>query len=114
MRYVKGKIKKTSDNEWIFVYKVKSTTADRELRRVKYASLTPTDLEVVQYHAEDLKASHKIEYRGEEIKAEIIEMWSNPDGKYSKIRPAESYLPFSEKKMFAKLIYKEEKDESED
>jgi hypothetical protein len=112
MRYVEGKIKKTTDNEWVFIYRMNSKTAERTLSKVKQISLTPTDLEVVNFHAEDLKTSHNMDYEGETIKAEIVEMWSNIDGKYSKIRPSDAYLPFSQKKMFAKLKYQQDEGEN--
>ena len=70
------------------------------------------DGEIVRFHADDLKATHNMEYHGEEIKAELEDLWSSPDGSYSELYPSEAFKKFATKKTFAKLIYRE--NESED
>lgn len=108
MRYVKGKLKLSNDNQWVFVYKYEHPTAHSSLHGTRHVKLTPIDEEVVKFHAEDLKTSHNIDYTGEDMNVELVEMWSTPEGHWSKLYPSEAFLPLSIKKTFAKLIYQDD------
>jgi len=112
MRFVKGKLTKTTDNEWVFITRFKRKDGHSELSGVHSYPITPLDEEVVRFHVDDLRATHNMEYRGEEIKAELEDLWSSPDGSYSELYPSEAFKKFATKKTFAKLIYRE--NESED
>lgn len=114
MRYVKGKLKLTSDNQWVFLYKYDHPSASTSLHGTRQVTLTPTDEEVVKYHAEELFISHNLEYKGEDIKAELTELWSTPEGGWSKLYPSEAFLPFSKKQTFAKLTYQEDESEHQE
>lgn len=111
MRYVKGKLRLSNDNQWVFLYKYEHPKASSSLHGTRHVLLTPLDEEVVKYHAEDLKISHNMEYEGENINAELTEMWSTPEGGWSTLYPSEAFLPLAHKQTFAKLIYQD--DESE-
>jgi len=110
MRYVKGKLTKTADNEWVFITRVNRKDGHSELSGVHTYPITALDEEVVRFHAEDLSASHNIEYNGESIGAELKEQWSTPEGGYSELYPSEAFLKFAIKKTFAKLIYKQDEE----
>lgn len=108
MRFVKGRLTKTSDNEWVFITRV--TTKDRgfELSGVRNYPITSLDEEVVRFHEQELRLSHNMEYVGEDMNAELKECWSTPEGTYSDLYPSEKFLPLATKKTFAKLIYQED------
>lgn len=108
MRYVNGRLKLTTGNEWMFIYKYEHPSASTTLHGTKHVGITPEDEEVVKYHAEDLFATHQMEYKGEDMRAELVELWLTPEGKWSRLHPSEKFLPYSQKKTFAKLIYQED------
>jgi len=108
MRFVKGKLTRTTDNEWVFITRFKRKDGHSELRGVHSYPITALDEEVVRFHAEDLRATQNMDYRGEEMRAELQDLWSSPDGSYSELYPSEAFKKFATKKTFAKLIYQEE------
>lgn len=111
MRFVKGKLTKTADNEWVFITRFKRKDGNSELSGVHSYPITALDEEVVRFHAQDLKASHNMDYRGESIKAELVTQWSLPDGSYSDLWPSESFKKYAVEKTFAKLIYREDEED---
>jgi len=114
MRYVKGKLTKTSNNEWVFITRLTTKDSKSELSRVQSYPITPLDEEVVRYHEQDLRTSHNMEYRGESMRAELKDYWSSPDGKYTELHPSESVRKFANKKTFAKLIYTDNEDQHQE
>lgn len=110
MRYVKGKLTKTSNNEWVFITRLTTKDSKSELSRVQSYPITPLDEEVVRFHEQDLRASHNMEYRGEGIRAELKDFWSSPEGTYTELHPSDSFRKFANKKTFAKLIYKQDEE----
>jgi len=110
MRYVKGRLILANDKQWVFIYKYDHPRAHSTLHATKHVLLTPVDEEVVRFHAEDLKASHNVDYTGEDMRAELTEMWSTPEGGWSSLYPSEAFLPVAQKQTFAKLIYQEDED----
>jgi hypothetical protein len=110
MRYVKGKLTKTADNEWVFITRFNRKDKHSEISGVHSYPITALDEEIVLFHVEDLRATHSIEYRGESIRAELQEQWSTPEGGYSELYPSEAFLKFANKKTFAKLIYQQDEE----
>lgn len=110
MRYVKGKLTKTSNNEWVFITRLTTKDSKSELSRVQSYPITALDEEVVRFHAKDLKASHGVDYKGESMRAELKDFWSSPEGKYTELHPSESFKKFATKKTFAKLIYQQDEE----
>jgi hypothetical protein len=110
MRYVKGKLTKTADNQWVFITRFTRKDGDHELSGVHSYPITALDREVIQFHVDDLRDKHNQDYRGEEIKAELVTHWSLPNGSFSELWPSESYKKYAVEKTFAKLIYKDDED----
>jgi hypothetical protein len=114
MRYVKGKLTKTADNEWVFITRFNRKDKLSEISGVHSYPITALDKEIVLFHVEDLKATHNVDYRGENIRAELQEQWSTPEGGYSELYPSEAFLKLAIKKTFAKLIYQEDESEHQE
>lgn len=114
MRFVKGKLTKTGNNEWVFITRLTTKDKQSELSRVQTYPITALDEEVVRFHEQDLRVSHNMQYKGEEIRAELKDFWSSPEGKFTELHPSESFKKYSTKKTFAKLIYTDDENQHQE